>query len=201
MYKKQMKFQKFICYVVLIACALAFFYSLGLLTDLYDSLYSMMPDPADPALDRVTGARIFYDMQDFNKLFTKVTIVLILLGVFNLVMNTHTRRRYYIGNYVSIALSTAGSIAASIWAYGKIMAYKAQYLSGPENGGVDFAKLKTVAERRGTFYTESTFWFDAANFVFGFVILAAVLLAANLIWKIIVTKKEKALIKAGKEAA
>ena len=117
MYKKQMKFQKIICYVVLIASALAFFYSLGLLTDLYDSLYSMMPDPADASLDRVAGARIFYDMQDFNKLFTKVTIVLILLGVFNLVMNTHTRRRYYIGNYISIALCVirmAPPIPASI---------------------------------------------------------------------------------------
>ncbi|MCR5427732.1 MAG: hypothetical protein K6F16_01920 [Lachnospiraceae bacterium] len=196
MYKKQMKFQKIICYVVLIASALAFFYSLGLLTDLYDSLYSMMPDPSEPSLDRVAGARIFYDMQDFNMLFTKVTIVLILLGVFNLVMNTHTRRRYYIGNYVSIALCTAGSIAASIWARGRIMDYKEQYLTG-----VDFEKLKTVAERRGTYYTESTFWFDVSGFVLGFVILAAVLLAANLIWKIIVTKKEKALIKAGKEAA
>ena len=196
MYKKQMKFQKIICYVVLIASALAFFYSLGLLTDLYDSLYSMMPDPLEPSLDRVAGARIFYDMQDFNMQFTKVTIVLILLGVFNLVMNTHTRRRYYIGNYVSIALCTVGSIAASVWARGRIMEYKEQYLTG-----VDFEKLKTVAERRGTYYTESTFWFDVSGFVLGFVILAAVLLAANLIWKIIVTKKEKALIKAGKEAA
>ena len=196
-----MKFQKIICFVMLIASSLAFFYSLGLLTDLYDSLYSMMPDPADPSLDRVAGARIFYDMQDFNKLFTKVTIVLILLGVFNLIMNTHTRRRYYIGNYISIALCVIGDIAASIWARGKIMAYKAQYLSGAENGGVDFAKLKTVAERRKTYYTDSTFWFDAANVVLGFVVLAAVLLAVNLIWKIIVTKQEKALIKAGKEAA
>ena len=196
MYKKQMKFQKIICFVVLIASSMAFFYSLGLLTDLYDSLYSMMPDPADASLDRVAGARIFYDMQDFNRLFTKVTIVLILLGVFNLVMNTHTRRRYYIGNYISIALCVIGDIAASVWARGKIMAYKTQYLTG-----VDFEKLKTVSERRKTYYTDSTFWFDAADYVLGFVVLAAVLLAANLIWKIIVTKQEKALIKAGKEAA
>lgn len=196
MYKKQMKFQKIICYVVLIAGALAFFYSLGLLTDLYDSLYSMMPEPLDPSQDRVAGARIFYDMQDFNRLFTKVTIILILLGVFNLIMNTHTRRRYYIGNYVSIALCTVADIAASIWARGRIMAYKNQYLTS-----VDFEKLKSVAERRKTYYTDSTFWFDAADYVLGFVILAAVLLAVNLIWKIIVTKQEKALIKAGKEAA
>lgn len=196
MYKKQMKFQKIICYVVLIASALAFFYSLGLLTDLYDSLYSMMPDPADASLDRVAGARIFYDMQDFNKLFTKVTIVLILLGVFNLVMNTHTRRRYYIGNYISIALCVIGDIAASIWARGRIMAYRTRYLTE-----VDFEKLKTIAERRKTYYTDSTFWFDAADYVLGLVVIAAVLLTANLIWKIIVTKQEKALIKAGKEAA
>ena len=196
MYKKQMKFQKFICYVVLVACALAFFYSLGLLTDLYDSLYSMMPDPADASLDRVAGARIFYDMQDFNKDFTTASIVIILLAVFNLVMNTHVRRRYYIGNYVSICLSTIGNIAVSVWGLTNILAYKTQYLTG-----VDFEKLKSVSERRKTYYTESTFWFDAGWFVFGFLILATVLLVANLIWKIIVTKQEKKLIEAGKASA
>ena len=201
MYKKQMKFQKLICYTVLIACALAFFYSLGLLTDLYDSLYTMMPDPTDASLDRVAGARIFYDMQDFNKNFTRASIITILLAVFNLIMNTHTRRRYYIGNYVSICLSTVGNIALSVWGLVNIAAYKAQYLSGPENGGVDFEKLKTVAERRKTYYTDSTFWFDASKIVFGILIIATVLLVVNLIWKIIVTKQEKKLIEAGKEAA
>lgn len=196
MYKKQMKFQKFICYVVLVACALAFFYSLGLLTDLYDSLYSMMPDPADASLDRVAGARIFYDMQDFNKNFTTASIVIILLAVFNLIMNTHVRRRYYIGNYVSIFLSSAANIAVSVWGLTNILAYKTQYLTG-----VDFEKLKSVAERRKTYYTESTFWFDVSWFVFGLLIAATVLLIANLIWKIIVTKQEKKLIEAGKASA
>ncbi len=201
MYKKQMKFQKFICYTVLIACALVFFYSLGLLTDLYDSLYSMMPDPADPSLDRVAGARIFYDMQDFNRNFTRVSIAAILLAVFNLVMNTHTRRRYYIGNYVSIILLTAGNIAMSVWGLTNINAFKARYLSGPENGGVDFEKLRTVAERRKTYYTDSTFWFDIGKVVFGLLIILTVLMVINLIWKKIVTKKEKKLIEEGKEAA
>ena len=36
MYKKQMILQRLVCYIVLIAAALVFVYSLGLLTDMFE---------------------------------------------------------------------------------------------------------------------------------------------------------------------
>ena len=36
MYKKQMILQRIVCYIVLVAAALVFVYSLGLLTDMYE---------------------------------------------------------------------------------------------------------------------------------------------------------------------
>ena len=42
MYKKQLTFQKIVCFAMLAAAALVFIYSLGIMTDLYDSLYSTM---------------------------------------------------------------------------------------------------------------------------------------------------------------
>ena len=41
MYKKQMKLQRLLCIALIIVCALAFVYSLGIMTDLYDSLYEI----------------------------------------------------------------------------------------------------------------------------------------------------------------
>ena len=38
MYTKQIKCQKLLCIVAVIACAIAFLYALGLMTDLYDAL-------------------------------------------------------------------------------------------------------------------------------------------------------------------
>lgn len=195
MYKKQMIFQKFVCYLVLAASAIVFIYSLGLVTDLYDSLYFMMPDPSDMSANYVSGAEIFYDIQDFNKLLTKLGIILTLLSLFMMIMNTHTRRRYYIGNYVAIALCTVANIAGTVWALKNIAMYKERYLTT-----VDFESLKMWSEVWKSRYTESTFWFDAGTWVFGLLLASTVLLAGNLIWKIIMMNKERRLIAEGKAA-
>ena len=196
MYKKQMRFQKFICYALLITGALVFLYSLGLLTDLYDNLYSMMPYPDDPSQDKVAGVRIYYDMQDFNRSLTKASLVMILLAVFNMIMNTHTRRRYYVGNYIAIAALSICNIVTSVWAMSNVAMYKERYLTE-----VDFDSLiKRLTAKKQTF-VDSTFWFDVSKPLFIIVIIATVLFIANLIWKIIVTKQEKKLILEGKEAA
>lgn len=196
MYKKQMKFQKLICYLELIAGAIVFVYSLGLLTDLYDSLYYMIPDPTDLSSAYVAGAGIFYEMQVFNQNLTKAGIALVLLAVFLLIMQTHTRRKYYIGNYVAIGVMTAASVGVSVWGLSRILAYKQQYLTT-----IDFESLKMWAEVWGTPYIESTFWFDASIAVFGLLLVSTLLLIVNLIWKIIMTKEENKLIIEGKEEA
>ena len=195
MYKLQMRFQKIICYVALASGVLVFVYSLGLMTDLYDSLYFMMPEVSEPELDKVAGARIYYEMQDFNRALTRIGIILILLALFLLIMNTHIRRRYYAGNYVAVGAFCATGIFSSVWAVKRIMEYKDQYLTT-----VDFETLKMRAEIMDSYYTESTFWFDVCRPVFGILILAIVLLAINLAWKIKVTNEEKKLIAQGKEA-
>ena len=47
MYKKQLTAQKMICLAAIIVSAIFFLYTLGIMTDLYDSLYSTMRNPDD----------------------------------------------------------------------------------------------------------------------------------------------------------
>jgi len=206
MYKKQMKFQKIVCFVVLISCALVFVYSLGLLTDIYDSLYPCFdPELFDESIDLdtipaeelpaygvyVKGADIYYDMQDFNSAFTKVGIAMIVVSLVLFVTNTHSRRRYYIGNFISVAIVSIFNIACVVWLMPQIMAFRTQYL------GVDFKQLKEYSESvagQTVRYTDSTFWFDVSYFVFGVVILAVVLLIVNLVLKVILMNAEKRTI-------
>ncbi len=195
MYKSQMKFQTIVCYLVLIASAVVFIYSLGMVTDLYDQLYIMIPDPEDFESAYVPGAEVFYHIQPFNKQLTGVGIGLILVSVFMMIMNTHTRRKYYIGNYFAIALSVVANVAASIWALKNVMVYRAEYLN------LDFEALEMWAEIWDTSADKKLFWFDASYFVFGLVLVATVLLVVNLIWKISVTSAENKLIASGKEVA
>ena len=190
MYKKQMTFQRIVCMALLAACVIVFIYSLGLMTDLYDGVYQTYRN----GVSRVDGGEIYMNMQEFNRQLTGMSIVMLLVGLFNFVMGTNSRRKYYIGNYVSIALSVICNIGISVWALLQIMNFKQDYLK------IDFAALEQqLSTRANAYFTTSTFWFDASFVVFGFVFLVTALLIVNLVLKISVMNSEKRLIGSRKD--
>ncbi len=191
MYKKQVKLQRIICLALLIISAVIFVYSLGIMTDLYDSLYSTYRR----GKSSIEGAGVYMDMQDFNKNFLLASIGMILLSALLFVTNTASRRRYYIGNYCAIGIFSAASVALVVWAHGQIEAFKAQWQT------IDFAALADHAAKRKTLYTESTFWFDIHYVIFALLLIGTVLLIANAIWKSKLMKEERTLIGQAKEAA
>ena len=196
MYKKQVSFQKIVCLIALVAGVLAFVYSLGLLTDLFDTLYAMIPNPNDLNSSKVEGARIYFDMQPFNRTLLRISIGLILLSCLLFLTNTHSRRRYYVGNAVSTCVNAVAEIAFAVWCHIQVSAFRTQYLTT-----VDFAELEKRLSRRGT-YTDSTFWFDIHYLICGVAIVAAVLLIVNFIWKNKMMREEQALLRSsGKEAS
>ena len=195
MYKKQMTAQKMICMAAIIMGAIFFVYALGIMTDLYDSLYDTMRNPADPTQTDVPGSIIYYAMQGFNRTLLMLSIGQILLGALLFLTNTHSRRRYYIGNYAATALFAAGAVYNSVYAHINIEEAKRQFLQ------VDFAALKEHAEMWGTLYTESTFWFDLHYAVFGLLLAVSVLLIVNAVWKVNLMKDEAALVAEGRRSA
>lgn len=189
MYKRQVSLQKIFCLLAIIVSAAVFVYSLGLVTDLNDALRTAMPYESDPLDTYVTGAKIFYDIQPFNQslMLSGLGLVILSLGLF--LTSTHVRRRYYIGNYVSTALWSVAAVVVSVWAHVQIEAFKTQFLTE-----VNFTELKEYAEMYNSYYTDSTFWFDLHYVVFGLVLLAVVILVANVLWKISLMKQEAALL-------
>lgn len=194
MYKKQLTFQRILCFAVLIVCAAVFVYSLGIMTDLYDSLYNTIRNPEKLEKTTVTGSRIYYDMQGFNRNFLHYSITLLLLAVLLFITGTHRRRKYYIGNFVSVGIFSAAAIAFSVWAHTEIEAFKAQFLQ------INFEELAAHAAKKKSLYTESTFWFDIHYLIFGLLLLLTLLLILNLFWKKKLEREEQALIGTGKEA-
>ncbi len=191
MYKLQMKFQGIIAYVTLAAAALTFIYSLGVSTNAY-SLRTI-----EALSIEIPGMEMFYEMQPFNKSFTTNSIALILLAVAGLIANNHKRRKYYIANYCTIALSSLANIAVALWAFANVFDYKAKYLA------VDYSNLSMVPEqvlkdlKIDVTTLGSTFWFDISIFVLSVLILASLLNIANMIFKIYVMREEKRLLKEG----
>lgn len=194
MYKKQIVLQKVFCLAAIIASGIFFLYSLGLMTDLYDSLYNTMRNPNDISQTSVRGSQIYYYMQGLNQALLMLSIGMILLAVLLFVTNTHVRRRYYIGNYFATAAYVVAGAALSVFAHTYIEIFKGQFLQ------VDFEALQAHAEMWGTLYTRSTFWFDVHYAVFGLVILVCVLLAANALWKASLMRQEAKLVEEGRRA-
>ncbi|MCR5168431.1 MAG: hypothetical protein K6C13_14655 [Oscillospiraceae bacterium] len=192
MYKKQMVFQKVVCFMALITAALVFVSSLGLSTDLYDALSKTILYP-DFDLDytSVPGSRVYYDMFGFNSAFTKASIALIVITLSLFVTNTHSRRKYYVGNYIATGLAAASEIGIAAWCIPQISSYKSQY-----QNNVDFEALETFSKDWGTLYIgpNDTFWFDICYVIFGILILTSLLLVLNVRLKAIVMKAEREAI-------
>ncbi|MCR5761368.1 MAG: hypothetical protein K6F82_05185 [Sphaerochaetaceae bacterium] len=195
MYRKQMKFQKLFCVIALVASVVVFIYSLGIMTDLFDCLYSTMMDPTDIDSTWVSGSQVYYYMQGFNRSFLSYSIVLLLLACLLFITNTDKRRRYYIANYVSVGLYSACALYIVFWGHSQIQYYKALWKQ------VNFEELKDFAETFNSAYTESTFWFDIHYLVFGILLVAVGLLVYNVIWKNSLMKEEAKVIAKGKEEA
>lgn len=189
MFKQQMKFQKIVTFAVLAVCVLCFIYSLGLMTDIYDTFYLTMYDPDNIDDTAVPGSQIYYHMQDFNKMLLNVAIVLIVVALTLFISGTHNRRKYYALNYVSTGLVAVCNLAASIWMLINIAFYRAEYLQ------IDFEALKKFIETHPSVeYNDSTFWFDIGFVLCALLIVSALAAAGNLIWKIIITKRENELL-------
>jgi hypothetical protein len=192
-----MLMQKIVCMMTLITSALVFVSSLGLSTDLYDALSKTILYPDyDLEYTSVTGSRVYYDMFGFNSAFTRVSIGLILVSLILFLTNTHSRRKYYIGNYIATGLSAAASVGVSIWCITQIASYESQF-----RNNVNFEELKAFSKDWGTPYIgpNDTFWFDICYVIFGILLLSAVLLILNCVFKVMVMKAEERAIGSGKE--
>ena len=192
MYKFQMTLQRITSFLLLGAAALVFVYSLGVMTDVYNSFYLLSSyDPIWDPLFYVEGADIYLEMQEFNKQLTTAGIILILSAVSLFLFNTHNRRKYYVANYITIGINAILNVSVVTWMSLEVLKYKAQYLQ------VDPARVKEVADLLSMDIVMSTFWFDVHYIVFAVVILATVLSLVNLGLKIALMIGERKLLKEG----
>ena len=180
-------------FLLLAAAVLVFVYSLGIMTDLYET-FKLLSTYPEGHRNHVPGSSIFNEMQPFNQELTAAGILLILTAVALFVFNTHNRRKYYIANYITIGVNAIANVAVSIWSLINVFAYRAQFLT------IDFNRVAEVAEMYDEAYTDSTFWFDVSVPVFSILLIATALSIANLVFKLVLMNAEKKLVLEGKEA-
>ena len=196
MYKKHLKLQKLICLLCIVAAVVCFVYSLGIITDIYESTKGAIRDPEKLDKTKIPGAELYYYMQDFNREFVAKSLAVLILSTLLFLTNTHVRRKYYISNYVVIGAYSVVNVAFIGWYHAHIEAYKHYFLTT-----MDFEAMKTYSEMWGTPYVDNTNLLDFHYWVAGLAIVSVVALLGNMIWKIILMRNEKKLIEAGEEAA
>lgn len=197
--KAQMRFQKYICLVMLIVGALAllysFCYSTGSLSELaqmIDTSVASKPSRFMAAAGK-NDATLVKDIQGFNNLLMYMSIVMILFAVVLYITGCNKRRNYYISNYVATGLCAGGNIIISVILMILNGIWRGKFLN------VDFAAWKArneayVGMGAASHYSESTTWFDIGFAVYVIVILASVVLILNLVWKIKLMQGEKKLL-------
>lgn len=188
MFKTQLRFQKIMTYAMLIVAAIVFVYSLGLMTDIYDMLYFTTREVDGEYFSSIDGGTIYYDMQPYNKLLLAFSVALIFVSLTLFITNGHKRRLYHVGNYVSTGLVAVSNIAVAIWGMVQTAIWRAKFLQ------IDFVALKQYSEIWDTYYSESTFCFDIGYVIYALLIVAALVCVGNLIWKILLMKREKELL-------
>lgn len=181
--KLQMKFQKIICIVSILLATFAFALSLGISTD----IFQLMLAGKDYGVE--TGG-LYEVVQEFNHDLVMICIVMILTATSLFVTNTHTRRNYYISNYVTIGLSFLFDTIACTLCILRISSFRETFLTE-----VDFEMWELVHEMISEIrFTTSTFWFDINSLFLTLIIIGNIALLLNLIWKTMLMKKEKALL-------
>lgn len=208
--KTQMKFQKYLCLVMLILGALslayAFFYLSGSMAELgqnkkTDTSSSEQFVSTFVAAEGKYDYKLFEQIQPFNNTLMYCGIVMVLLAVVLYITACNKRRNYYITNYIAIGACAGTNIVMSI----VLMAINASWRSKFLN--VDFDAWYAANEiytlpgmesfRESYHYSESTLWFDLGFVVYALIIIASVLLLLNLVWKILLMRGEKKLLNSG----
>lgn len=197
--KAQIKFQKWMCLVMLIVGALGLLYSFcymtGSLSELGQSL-NRLPTGVTSNFVAKKGyndALLYEDIQGFNTLMMYFGIAMVLLAVVLYITACNKRRNYYVSNYVATGLCVGGNIVMSLVCLIMNAHWRSEFLK------VDFESWKLLLDDPliVPHYGDSTAWFDVGFAVYAIIIVASVLLVLNLIWKIMLMKGEKQLLSNG----
>ena len=213
MFRKQMMFQRLLCILMIVVSVVVFIYALGFMTDANDMIASAAlgyePDHNESDEVKAEIARkkeplrpFLEQMNLFNRDFVRAAIGLILVSLILLLTNTHTRRKYYISNFIATLVNACTAVVISVWAHGRITSLKNEYYSGK----IDFEFIKMTCDdfvnnrdvKSVNVYTESAFWFDVHYYIFGALLLLAAILILNAVWKSFLMKNEKHALATGK---
>lgn len=153
--------------------------------------YRMDPIKADALFEFVQGKKATGEKlgAGFNSVLIVLCIVYIVITVTLFITSCQSRRNYYITNYVATALTAVFGVVLAIYTFVSLGTALGLF------NQIDFEQLKWFSENNLVpYYSDSRATFIIGFILFTVVILNAVVLVLNLLWKIKLMKGEKALL-------
>lgn len=202
--KTQMKFQKIMCLVMLLAGALSavycFIYCTGGLANIGLSI-SKDANGVKYTEGFEEAQQLYLDVQPFNTALLILSIVMILAAAFLYITATNKRRNYYVTNYVATGLVCAIDVGISIYVLVMNSIFMGRFLNITNNPDMVAKWQEIVTAYNGAIsYSPSPWPFALGYVIYILVILACVALVLNLVWKIKLMKGERELL-SGKAVA
>ena len=191
--KTQMRFQKILILVSLIIAALSVLYAWIFCSGVFAQIAQIITD--SDTLTKTPEIKQLHDAaQNFTVLFQTLGIVFVLCIVLLYIMGCHSRRNYYITNYVA-----TGIAVVYILVYAILLIVNLTNIASIINTA-DFSYAKAAYDTAefnvklfGEFQTTS--WTVGIGYaLFAIVIVDAVLIGLNLLWKIKLMQGEKKLL-------
>ena len=195
--KTQMRFQKILTLVSLIIAALTFVYAISFFTGSLNELsyYTSVKSGSDP----INCDGVYTAAQDANNIMFALSIVFIVAVCFLYITACNKRRKYYITNYIAIIAVAVFALVFAIVSIALISSVLTQF-----QNDIDWEAYKelhalttSAGNKLNPHYSDSTTMFALGYVVFVVVIVDAVALVLNLIWKIKLMKGEKKLLENG----
>lgn len=218
MFKSQMKCQKILCFVCLILAALMFVYALGFITSFYEILSFTVDKDIGYDYEKVKNVLFYWELQTvirteerevldeydnvigtetvevrepgFVDKFIVVAIIDVGVALLLFITRTNRRRKYYISNYVATTIFAGYNIGATAWMLARITYFKQKYMM------IDRQELQAFCEsRQKVLNLDMPVITVHLGYVLGaFVLIAAVAVVLNLIWKVMLEKRENKLL-------
>lgn len=188
--KSQMRFQKILMLLTLIVGALGVVYALVFSSGVFNQVIQV----ADPS---TAGSEEFRDkIQAVNDALLILGVVLVVISVLPYVMGCHNRRNYYITNYIAIGVVIVFQIVYVILLFVNISQAMAAFNAVDLEDAKEWYGTLLLADRFGQW--EDSPWTVTVGYIYAIIIVInAVVLALNAVWKTALMKGEKALLRQG----
>ena len=185
-----MRFQKTLCLLTLIMSAITIVYAFGFIT----GGMATVGDIIDYRNDYFNAANVFNFGQQVNDIILNLGIVFLCLVALMYIFACQKRRNYYITNYIAIGVSALYMVVFAVVGIILVVQTQVRFISEVDwetfyGGNISLDRFAHTGDSQVMFYIGYVVYF--------LVILNALALGYNLLWKIKLMKGEKALLEAG----